>query len=324
MIAVSIVIADLVQDLRFLRPLTFAWAIGAVITILVTLAGIVGFFLGYDSVATNFFLFQAGSLPAGYYPRAMALFENPNMTANYLNVAVMVVLAGGRIGWLSTKISAAIASLLFVSALFTISPGLGGIILSVGLWTSFVIFDKTRTKKLLVLSGCVGIAFLAFVSTTISPITRENENTLTIPIIERRIEPSVRYLVWKNSIERARDYPILGRGTGTDAASLRYQVVSGQNQVLRDAHQAWLNVWGQAGIVGLATFVALCIFLFSLCRFTAGSNTERAIMLAACSCAFVGAFLFQNLFGSFEDARQLWVLIGMLVGLAGSVRPNES
>jgi O-antigen ligase len=159
---------------------------------------------------------------------------------------------------------------------------------------------------------------LAFVSTTVSPITRQNENTVTIPIIEKRIEPSVRVLLWKNSIHRAVEYPILGRGTGTDAAFLRYQVVSGQDQLLRDAHQAWLNVLGQAGILGLAAFVALCVYLISICRFRIDATNERSTMLVACSCAFLGAFLFQNLFGSFEDARQLWVLIGMLVGLAGT------
>lgn len=323
LIVVSIVIADLIQVSGFLKKLTIAWGIGAVITVLGTIAGLAGFLFGYDSVATNFFLFHAGSLPAGHYPRVMAFFENPNMTANYLNVAVLVVLAGGRIGWISRRISATIAVLLFISAVFTISPGLGGIILSIGLWVSLAIFDNDKPKKWLILTGCVSIALLALVSTTVSPITRENENTVTLPIIEKRIEPSVRVLLWRNSIDRALEYPILGRGTGTDAAKLRYQVVSGANQSLRDAHQAWINVFGQAGILGLAMFVALCVYLVSICRFRIEEDSERSTMLVACSCAFVGAFLFQNLFGSFEDARQLWVLIGMLVGLSENDTPRD-
>ncbi|MEQ1763962.1 MAG: O-antigen ligase family protein [Pyrinomonadaceae bacterium] len=324
LIAVSVVIADLVQDVGFLKRLTYAWAVGAVITILGTAAGAVGFYLGYDSMATNFFLFHAGSLPVGHYPRVMAFFENPNMTANYLNVAVMLVLGGGRVGWLSKRISAILAALLFGSAMFTISPGIGGMVLSVGLWVSLVVFANDKRKKWLVFGGCVAVALIALISTTISPITRENENTFTVSIIEKRIEPSVRVLVWKNSIDRALEYPILGRGTGTDAAKLRYQVVSGQNQMLLDAHQAWLNIFGQAGVVGLIAFIALCINLLSICRFRTDGATERSTLLAACSCAFVGAFLFQNLFGSFEDARQLWVLIGMLVGLAGTSSGVES
>jgi len=147
LIAVSIVIADLIRDCGFMKKLTYAWVTGAVITILGTIAGLAGFFLGYDSVATNFFLFYAGSLPTGHYPRVMAFFENPNMTANYLNVAVMAVLAAGRIGWLSGKLSVIMAVPLFASAMFTISPGMGGIVLSVGLRGSFVIFGMENIKK---------------------------------------------------------------------------------------------------------------------------------------------------------------------------------
>lgn len=313
LIAVSMVIADLVRDTRFLKHLVYAWTVGAGITIFGTAVGLLGFYLGYDSMATNFFLFHAGSLPPGNYPRVMAFFENPNMTASYTNVAVMMILGGGRVGWLSTRTSFAIVALLFGSTVFMISPGIGGMILSLGIWYYFTENSKSRH---LVLAGCILIGFLTLLSTAISPITRETENTVTIPIIEKRIEPSVRFIVWKDSVERGLEYPILGRGTGTDAANVRFQALSGQRQFLSDAHQAWLNIFGQAGLIGLTAFITLCWYLFSICRFRSDPVSERTTMLVACSCGFVGAFLFQNLFGSFEDARQLWVLIGMLVGLS--------
>lgn len=320
LIAVSAVVADLVQDDRFLKHLTYAWIFGAVITIVGTLAGLLGFFLGYDSMATNFFLFHAGSLPAGNYPRVKAFFENPNMTANYINVAAMVVLGAERIGWLSRRNSIALTVLLFGSTILTISAGIGGLILSIGLWTSFAGLQNGNKRRQLILGACAVIAFFAYLSTAVSPISRDNEYAVTVPVIEKRIEPSVRFLLWKDSIVRGMHYPIFGRGTGTDAAYLKYEVVSGQTQVLRDAHQAWLNVFAQAGVIGLGAFIALCGYLFSVCKFRLRETSERAAMLAACSCAFVGAFLFQNLFGSYEDARHLWVLIGMLVGLSTSYR----
>jgi hypothetical protein len=318
LIATSIVIADLVRDLGFLRYLAYAWVAGSLLTILGTAIGLIGFFLGFDSMATNFFLFHFGSLPPGHYPRIRAFFENPNMTANYVNVAVMIVLGAWRAGWLSARLAIGLAILLGASALLAISPGLGGLILSVGLWAALTIFyDRSRVRAL-VLAGCVVAAVLAFLSTAVSPVVLDVERAFNIPLIEKRIEPSVRALVWQNSLERGMEFPILGRGTGTDAALLRSQVATGHNLVLRDAHQAWLNVFGQAGIVGLTAFIALCCYLFSICRFRVDEDSERSQMLAACSCAYVGAFLFQNLSGSFEDARQLWVLVGMLVGLAGA------
>ncbi len=318
LIAVSAVVADMVQDVGFLKRITYAWLAGSVITILGTIAGLVGFFIGYDSMATNFFLFHSGSLPPGDYPRVMAFFENPNMSANYANIIVMLVLAAAKIGWIAKPIGIIVAVVLFVATVFTVSPGIGGMILSVGLWIYFVSLDRERGRGGLVLVGACFIALVTFAVTVISPKVRDIENAVIIPIIERPIEPSVRFLVWKNSLERAMEYPILGRGTGTDAASVRYQVISGQDQLLRDAHQAWLNIFGQAGLIGLTAFVALCWYLFSICRFRLSDSSERLTILVTCSCAFVGAFLFQNLSGSFEDARQLWVLIGMLVGLATS------
>jgi len=317
LIAVSIVVADLVRDLGFLQRLVSAWTVGAVLTILGTTIGLVAFYVGYDTMATNFFLFHSGSLPPGNYPRVKAFFENPNMTANYLNVAVMMVMGAAIAKWIPARIAIALAALLFGAALLTISPGLGGIVISIGLWIAFGFGLSTRNRAAIV-TGVLGVAVLVLMATAISPITRDRENTVKIPFTEIRIEPSVRFLVWKNTIERGLEFPVLGRGTGTDAAHVRYQVLSGQKQLLRDAHQAWLNVFGQAGLVGLAAFVALCWYLFSICRFRVSDESERSTILAACSCAFVGAFLFQNLFGSFEDARQLWVLIGMLVGLAGA------
>lgn len=315
LVAVSVVIADLVRDNGYLQRVTYAWIAGSILTILGSILGLIGFFAGYDSMATNFFLFHSGSLPPGRYPRVMAFFENPNMTANYLNVAVMMVVGCARAGRISKRFAAILATLLFGSGLLTISPGFGGMVISVGLWLTFGVGMSTRNRSF-ILAAIFGAAILVLLATSISPVTRETENTVTVPFTQMRIEPSVRFLIWKDSIERGFEFPILGRGTGTDAANLRYQVLSGQKQLLRDAHQAWLNVFGQAGFVGLMAFLGLCWYLFSICRFRIAEISERSAILVACSCAFAGAFLFQNLFGSFEDARQLWVLIGMLVGLA--------
>ena len=318
LIAVSIVIADLVRDISFLKNLTFAWLAGALLTILGSCLGLAGFLAGFDSPATNFFLFGFGSLPPGHYPRVRAFFENPNMMANYINVALMIILGGWKAGWLAARTAWGVSILLLGSALLAVSPGVGGIVLSVGLWVWFAPTNGIGRARTPILVGSIALAFLAFLSTTISPVVRNEEKAITLPLIEKQLEPSVRVLVWRDSLERGSQYPIFGRGPGTDVAFFRYQVASGQKQLLRDGHQAWLNVFGQTGVVGLAAFVALCWYLFTTCRFRAPDDSERSAMLAACSCAFVGAFLFQNLFGSFEDARQLWVLIGMLVGLAGT------
>lgn len=315
LVAISLVTIDLIRDADFLKRLTFAWLTGTLVTLLGTIAGVTGYYLGYSTMATNFFLFHSGSLPVGNYPRVMSFFENPNMTANYLNISIMMFLAAGRVGWLSIRTSILAALSIFGATFFAISAGLGGLILSVSLWIAFAVSGVNRYLRGAVLVGGFLIAFLAVASSAIAPVARESPYTSTIPFTEVRIEPSVRSLVWMNAIERGMEYPLLGRGTGTDAAEVRYVVLSGQRQILRDAHQAWLNVFGQAGLFGLIAFIGLGFYLFSICRFRLPSESVRHTFLVASSCAFAGAFLLQNLFGSFEDARHLWVLIGMVVGL---------
>jgi carbon starvation protein CstA len=44
----------------------------------------------------------------------------------------------------------------------------------------------------------------------------------------------------------------------------------------------------------------------------------------ALSCALIGAFLYQGLSGSFEDARHLWILFGLLVGVSTSSKNDIS
>ena len=317
--AVALMTVDLVQDPKSLKRIVFAFLLGTLLTIFGTLAGLLGYYLGFDSAESNFFLFHFGSLPVGNYPRVMSFFENPNMTANYLNISIMMILGARRVGWLSLRASLAAASGVFISALFAISAGLGGLIMSGALWITFSIKGLNRKLRAAVLFSGLLVGVLALVSTAIAPSTREDRNAVSVLLTEFRAEPSVRYLVWVNAIERGMEYPLIGRGTGTDAANVRYTAPSGQKQLLRDAHQAWLNIFGQAGIIGLATFVALCVYLISVTRFRFLSGSIQETLLVACSCSFVGAFLLQNLFGSFEDARHIWLLVGMIVGLARAV-----
>jgi len=107
----------------------------------------------------------------------------------------------------------------------------------------------------------------------------------------------VRVLVWKNVIERTAPDLLLGRGTGATTADLAYTQLSGERQVLADAHNMYLNVLGQAGLIGLAAFVIMVFALTRRCRL----KTKDAFLLTT-SCAFAGAFLYQGLTGSFEDA----------------------
>lgn len=308
---------NLVQDRQFLRYVFGAWTIGTGLSILASIAGFVLFCLGYETLQNNYFLFSSGSLPPGNYPRILALFANPNMLCNFLNVSIMLVLIAKSLRWIKRAYAVILILGILFAAAFSISPGLGGVSLSLGLWF-WAIFSFRSKKRFAMTALALGIVLAVGViaSALISPDTNNTTQDFTIPFIGKIIEPSVRVLLWENTLETIRQYPWLGIGTGVDVADVHYYALSGGLQVLTDAHNMWLNIWAQTGLLGLVSLVILLAYLLKQCRFRLTDGDDGQYIRLGLSCAFVGAFLYQGLAGSFEDTRHLWVLIGLLAASA--------
>jgi len=314
--ALAVLTINLVRDKSFYKQIVIAWLIGTILTILATMSGFVLFYLGYKTQADNYFLSHFGSLPAGNYPRIHALFANANMMCNFLNVSLLLAVLAAKTDWLK-KIWAIILQIgIWFAAIFTFSAGLGGMILSLGIW--YWALFKTKQKRFfsaVVLVCAIIFSVFVFGSTLISPDTNNTTQEFSVPLTDKKLEASLRVLVWENSLENFAHFPFFGKGTGTDAAALRYETLSGDKQILLDAHNNWLNILGQTGLFGLFTFILLNAFLITRCRFRFNELNEQNLTRLSLSCAFVGAFLYQGLSGSFEDARHLWILFGLLVGI---------
>lgn len=305
------------QEKNFLKQISIAWLVGTLLTILATAAGFIFYYLGFKTQADNYFLSHFGSLPAGNYPRIHALFANANMMCNFLNLSLIFVLLAEKAGWIK-KLFARILHLgVWFAAFFTFSAGIGGMILSFGIW--YWVLLKTEGKLFLskiVLFSSILCAIGIFCSTLFSPDTLNTTQDFKLPFTEKRLEVSVRVLVWENAIENFTNNPFIGKGTGTDAVLVKYQTLSGDKQTLLDAHNNWLNILVQIGIFGFLAFLLLMFNLLSKTRFSFKEISEDSLIQIAFSCAFVGAFLYQGLSGSFEDARHLWVLFGLLIAAA--------
>ncbi len=315
--ALAVLTFNLVEDRRFYKHLIIAWLIGTALTIFATIAGFVLFYIGFKTQGGNYFLSHFGSLPAGNYPRILALFANANMMCNFLNVSLMLAVLAAELEWLKKIWTRILQIGIWFAALFTFSTGLGGMVLSLGIW-HWALF-KTKKKAFvskLVLSIAILVAVSILTATLISPDTNNTTQDISIPYTDKKLEVSVRVLVWESVFETFKQYPFVGKGTGMDAALVNYQTLSGDNQVLLDAHNNWLNVLGQTGLLGMFTFLLLNLYLLTKCRFKVKVSNEQNFIHLALSCTFLGAFLYQGLCGSFEDARHLWVLFGMLVGIS--------
>jgi len=236
------------------------------------------------------------------------------MLCNFLNVSVVLILLAAHLGWIKKRTAFILGAGALFSALFSISPGLGGIALSVGLW--FWVTSRKRWFARSALACGIVLAVAAFAATLVSPDTHNTTQEIPLPFVEKTLEPSVRVLVWQDTMQTVRQYPWFGKGTGTDIADLQYEVLSGIHLLLHDAHNMWLNIAGQTGIFGLAVFLALLGYLIKRCRFNISNGGDEQYIHLALSCAFFGAFLYQGLFGSFEDARHLWVILGLICSLS--------
>jgi len=312
LIGLAVLTFNLVCCESFMRRVMGAWLAGTALTVAVGLAGIFLFYLGVKSPSRNFPLSSYGSLPPGDYPRIQALFTNPNMLCTYLNISLAVCWVTHALGWLRPLWSRALHAGTWVVSFFTLSPGLGGCVLSAGLWGwARLKGTKHRCRGLLALTGGVLAAVAFFLATLVSPVTR-GRGGVVLPT-GRRVEPSSRVLVWQTAFATFRQYPILGRGLGAQVSSVEYLNASGRLEHLTDAHNCWLSIAGQGGVLGLATFLAVILYLVRN-EETHREDDANGLLRWGLRTAFIG-FLYQNLTGSFEDTRHLWVLIGLVAAM---------
>lgn len=315
LLTLAVLAFNVVRNTTELRNVIAAWSIGTVATIAASLIGFVLFYAGYKTRDENFALFQFGSLPAGNFPRLQASFYNANMACNYLSVSLVLTLIADHFGRLKKTASKILQAGIWFAAFFTFSPGIGGMFLAQGLW-NWVKFRKTEKHNAAFVSIIIGIlmAIVFFAATIVHPDTENTDQGFRLPVVNYTIEPASRALVWRQAVANIAENPLFGKGLDAEAAALYYTTLSGEPHFLSDAHNTFLSVIVQNGFVGFAAFSLLIIFLLKrFLPFEFGTN-PNAVIRTGLGIAFISAFLYQGLAGSYENARHLWVLIGLLAG----------
>lgn len=315
LLGLGILAFNLIDDEKRLRQSGIAWLAGTLLVCLVSFGSLILFYFQRDNPVLLETLSHYGSLPAANYPRIQSTFFNPNMLCNYLNISVMFQFLAFRLKWFKTWVLLIYAALITPTIIFTVSPGIGGIMLASGIWFWSASggtepSDSPRVSRRLVsrlgLAAGIAGAVLFFLSVLPSPTN-----------FPQKIEPSPRVLTWTSAIETLQRHPFVGRGIGLDAGHVVYQSPNGE-QILGDAHQLWLNVAAQQGIVGAFAIIFLTVWFFRRCL---PIDAVATPFKSALGLAFIGAFCFQGLVGSYEDARHLWVLLGML-GSVDEINPK--
>ncbi len=310
LLALPVLAEQLLRGREDLRRAVLAWLAG---TGLVCVVGVVSLALfAWDPAHPwlDLVRYRFGTLPPGSYPRLSLTFLNANMLCNYLTVSLCLLLAARHLRWLSGPVFALLLSGTLIAALFTFSPGLAGIVLAGGLWAWLLWRERRRGIARLSLLAGLGAALLSLPAMAFTPILHQTAPYL-IELPGLTLAPSGRLMIWTEAVRNFLADPLIGRGIGQDAVLVRYQDPEGNLQRLTDAHNSFLSIAVQSGLLGLAALTAIVAYAVPA---TVRPRPEQVRTLQlALGLAFLNGMAIQGLGGSFEDARHLWVLFGLLL-----------
>jgi O-antigen ligase len=309
--ALSVLVFNIINTESNLRTWISAWLVGTGFAVCLGIATIALYYLSPQNELLEYLTYHFGAVPVGNYPRITATFVSASMFCNYLNVSLLITVAARLKGWIGERMGWLLATGIVVCATFTISIGLGGLFLAFSLMIFVFRFRGWRFGFTAITCGAVSIGFLLLSLFALSPYPGGNVIT-TVPVVGIPLMPSSRSLVWSDALRTFVEHPLTGVGLGRPTTNVLFTNTDGTHSVLLDAHNSVLNVAAEAGVIGLAAFLALIAYLLRpiMRSFSdAGSYT----VTAAAGIAFICAFVYQGLTGSFEEARHLWVLIGLLM-----------
>ncbi len=312
LIGLAVLSFNLIRSTSFMRRSVAAWQAGTIATVVCSLAGVFLFYVGLKNRSVNLVLHGYGSLPQGNYPRIQGFFEYPAMLCNYLSVSLMLALMMWSAGWLPTRWLRPLCIGILVTSLFTFTPGLGGMALSLGIWLSLYLKEHNRSKLArIALVGAIAIAIAVFAASAVTLFSYSPTGTES-PLAHAEVKASHRAMAWQTAFRTFKQHPIFGRGVGMPVSSATYVNPSGRRETLTDAHNTYLSVAGESGLLGMLAFGGIIVFLFRGISPLQLTGPINLVIKTYLMLALVDAFLFQSLVGSFEDTRHLWVLFGML------------
>ena len=261
-----------------------------------------------------------GEHPAHAFGRMTGPYENPIDLATYLMVLIPVLLGflTGCRGWRRLGVWALLLTLTVCLARTEafgawLGLGIGGLVL-VGCGT---VATRRRGLILLLVGGFLGLAFL------------QSTGRVREIVSPSEIGKTDRWVMWQAALGMIRDRPILGHGVNTFMANyLRYRV-GGERQP-RYAHNCFLQVAAETGILGLATFLwllgALAWLWWRAVHALKEQPHSREILLGlgAGLLAFLAQSAIDTNFYSLRQAALFWTLAGLVVGMAATILPSPS
>jgi O-antigen ligase len=161
-------------------------------------------------------------------------------------------------------------------------------------------------------SAALAVMLLAFPSVGGSAV----ERWMTLSQVQSAETWSGRWSSWQGALDVIASHPILGVGAGNFAeAAFQYSEVVAQNSIEKGdyaswAHNIYLSVASQVGLVGLILFLGVLFFLFK----TAVPIAQRSSLGTGILVALI-VFMIAGLTLPWDNNKMVYILIGSVLAL---------
>jgi putative inorganic carbon (HCO3(-)) transporter len=217
--------------------------------------------------------------------RAFLPFVTPNALGGYLALVLPLVLVNKT--WFILPIFFALLLTKSLGALFA-------------LFCASVIYfflqDKLKKINILFLAGLLVLIAVIFILRSVTP----NQHTLPV------FSSIMRLNYWQGTWEIIKAYPFLGVGPGNFNLMMS-----------RYAHNSYLQIWAEMGILGLISFIWIIAGIFKVC-FRSLKNSfhkVRITVLLTASAVFLIHNFFDFTFFLPETVYIWWIILGLAVDM---------
>ncbi|MFN3329827.1 MAG: O-antigen ligase family protein, partial [Pyrinomonadaceae bacterium] len=267
LLLLPVLVYSLIQSEKDLRLALTAWLTGCLIPISIGLIAIFTYYLDSENPLLRYWTYHFGSAPSGSYPRLRSTFLTPSLLLNYLSVSLSILLGISKIGWIDKRFSAILLVLILIVSIFTVSSGLGSIPLILGIWFYF----ENKPLRAFGLAVGVGSAIL-FYGVNFIALQPHSTASFAFNFFGYSIQPSARLMVWIESSRTFFDNFLFGKGIGQDSCRVIFQNSDGSFSLLTDAHNIFLSVASQTGILGL---FAITTLIFSILKISFANGLKK-------------------------------------------------
>ena len=240
--------------------------------------------------------------------RVYSTLENPNVLGEYFLLALPLsaALTLGAETWRERLLGGGSCLMMAVCLVLTYSRGC-----YLGLLLAAAVFLVLLDARLLIL----GVAALL-----LSPLVLPEAVLQRLSSIGDLADTSTayRFYIWRGTLSMLKDFWLCGLGPGSDAFSRVYNAY-GYDFLAPHAHNLFLQLICDGGIMGLVTFLILCLGAFRMLCTALRREQDRLLRLVEIGCvAALCGFLAESMTDyTFYNYRVLLLFFGVL-GIGGA------